>query len=131
MANETKQQAGQAAGSCSGEEEKTEFEPLKILGKIENKEFVDFKDLQISAHCNRVAVIDGHLACVSVLFGDKKPSKEEILEIWKNFKAEPQELDLPFAPQPPIIYKEEENRPQVFTPFAQNVRRRTASRHSG
>ena len=95
-----------------GEEEKTELEPLKILGKIENKEFVEFKDLQISAHCNRVAVTDGHLACVSVLFGDNKPNKEEILEIWQNFKAEPQELDLPFAPQPPIIYKEEDNRPQ-------------------
>ena len=87
----------------SGEEEKTELEPLKILGR---------NDIQISAHCNRVSVIDGHTACVSVLFGEKKPKREEILEIWKNFTSRPQELNLPSAPIQPIIYMEEENRPQ-------------------
>lgn len=95
-----------------GEEEKSEVEPLKILGKIENDKIVNFEGLKISAHCNRVAVIDGHLACVSLLFGDKKPSREEILKIWQEFKGAPQELELPFAPKQAIIYNKEENRPQ-------------------
>lgn len=95
-----------------GEEEKTEQEPLKILGSIENERFVPEPNIQISAHCNRVPVVDGHLACVSVLFTDKKPAKEEILKIWKDFRSAPQELDLPFAPKQPILYRDEENRPQ-------------------
>jgi aspartate-semialdehyde dehydrogenase len=57
-------------------------------------------------------VTDGHTASVNILFKDKKPSKEQILEIWKNFKSAPQELELPFAPIQPIHYIEEENRPQ-------------------
>lgn len=95
-----------------GEEEKTEKEPLKILGEIKNGKFVDKTDLKISATCTRVPVSDGHLACVSIEFKNKKPTKEEIIKIWKNFKGEPQELKLPFAPINPIIYTEEENRPQ-------------------
>jgi len=95
-----------------GEEEKTEKEPLKILGEIKNGKFENKKDLKISATCTRVPVSDGHLACVSIEFKDKKPTKEEIIKIWKNFKGEPQELKLPFAPINPIIYTEEENRPQ-------------------
>lgn len=95
-----------------GEEEKTEEEPLKILGNIKNGKFIDKKDIQISAHCTRVPVTDGHLACVNILFKNKKPTKEKIIEIWRNFKGLPQELKLPFAPICPIIYKEEENRPQ-------------------
>lgn len=95
-----------------GEEEKSELEPLKILGEIKARKFVNFDGIQISAHCNRVPVINGHLACASILFGDKKPDKEEVINIWRNFKSEPQELKLPFAPIPPIVYKEEENRPQ-------------------
>ena len=95
-----------------GEEEKTEKEPLKILGNIKNNKFVNYEGLNISATCTRVPVSDGHLACVSILFKDKKPSKEKIIEIWENFKSVPQELKLPFAPIQPIIYKEEENRPQ-------------------
>jgi aspartate-semialdehyde dehydrogenase len=96
----------------SGEEEKTEQEPLKILGEIKGGTFEDYKGLVISAHCNRVAVSDGHLACVNVLFGKKKPTKEEILKVWKEFRGEPQRLDLPFAPKQPIIYRDEPNRPQ-------------------
>jgi aspartate-semialdehyde dehydrogenase len=96
----------------SGEEEKTEQEPLKILGEIKDGNFVKRKDLKISATCTRVPVSDGHTACVSIEFKDKKPSKEKIIEIWNNFKSIPQELKLPFAPAQPIIYKEEENRPQ-------------------
>jgi aspartate-semialdehyde dehydrogenase len=95
-----------------GEEEKTEEEPLKILGNIKNGKFVNAKDLVISAHCTRVPVTDGHLACVNILFKDKKPTKEQILKIWKDFKGVPQELKLPFAPVQPIIYREEDNRPQ-------------------
>lgn len=95
-----------------GEEEKSEIEPLKILGRIENGEFKNYDQIAISAHCNRVAVIDGHLACVSVKFADKKPSIEQIKEIWRNFKGAPQELELPLAPLQPVIYKEEIDRPQ-------------------
>jgi len=95
-----------------GEEEKTEEEPLKILGKIENDKFILNEDIVVSATCTRVPVIDGHLATVNILFEDKKPTKNEIIKIWTEFKSRPQELDLPFAPTHPIIYKEEENRPQ-------------------
>ncbi len=108
-----------------GEEEKSEREPLKILGKLlgvgeaggEGGDkvgggFVLDDSLQISAHCNRVPVVDGHTACVSLEFGKAKPSKEEILKIWQEFRGVPQELNLPFAPKLAIHYREEENRPQ-------------------
>ena len=78
-----------------GEEEKTETEPLKILGSIRGNGFVNAPGPQISAHCNRVPVVDGHTACVSLEFGGKKPSPEEVRELWKGFRALPQELDLP------------------------------------
>lgn len=99
-----------------GEEEKSEQEPLKILGEAKGGSagwrIVPFKGLAISAHCNRVPVSDGHLATVNVLFGKKKPTRDQILSIWKKFSAEPQKLKLPFAPEQPIIYREEQNRPQ-------------------
>lgn len=95
-----------------GEEEKTEKEPLKILGKIMDGKFVNREGLKISATCTRVPVTDGHTGVVNILFKDKKPTKEQILEIWKNFKSVPQELDLPFAPAQPIHYRDEDNRPQ-------------------
>jgi aspartate-semialdehyde dehydrogenase len=95
-----------------GEEEKTENEPLKILGEIKNGKFEKNKELKISAQCMRVPVSDGHLACVSILFKKKKPTKEQIIKIWNEFKSIPQDLKLPFAPVQPIIYTEEENRPQ-------------------
>ena len=95
-----------------GEEAKSENEPKKILGKIQGNKFVYDDSFKISAHCNRVNTIDGHMACVSVEF-EKKPDEEEILKIWKNFRSLPQELKLPFAPKQPIIYREEENRPQT------------------
>jgi len=100
----------------AGEEEKTEQEPLKILGDIKgesaNRRIAPYEGLAISAHCNRVSVSDGHLACVNILFGKKKPTREQILDVWKKFRAEPQELDLPFAPKQPIIYRDEPDRPQ-------------------
>lgn len=95
-----------------GEEEKTENEPLKILGEIKNGKFEKSKELLISAQCMRVPVSDGHLACVSILFKTKKPTRDQIIKIWKDFKGVPQDLKLPFAPIQPIIYNEEENRPQ-------------------
>jgi len=96
-----------------GEEEKSELEPLKILGRIEDGKIVNDDSLTISAHCNRVAVIDGHMACVSMKFASKKkPSAEEIIGIWREFSAEPQSLGLPSAPVPPIVYREEQDRPQ-------------------
>ncbi|MCP3681415.1 MAG: aspartate-semialdehyde dehydrogenase [bacterium] len=93
------------------EEEKSEKEPRKIMGKIEDGRFVYDESFDISAHCNRVPVIDGHMACVSVEF-NKKPTKEEMLKAWKTFKSKPQELKLPFAPSQAIIYREEDDRPQ-------------------
>lgn len=95
-----------------GEEEKSEQEPLKILGRVENGHIMNDTSIKISAHCNRVSVIDGHTACVSLKFQHKKPTQEEILNIWQAFKAEPQKLQLPFAPEQPIIYREEADRPQ-------------------
>ena len=95
-----------------GEEEKSEREPRKILGKILDGKFIPHQDIIISAHCTRVPVVDGHTACVSVEFGQSKPTKQEILKIWSDFRSVPQELSLPFAPQQPIIYTEEDNRPQ-------------------
>ncbi|MBI5456969.1 aspartate-semialdehyde dehydrogenase [Candidatus Kaiserbacteria bacterium] len=95
-----------------GEEEKTEVEPVKIMGEIKNGKFVDFKGINISAQCMRVPVSDGHLACVSIKFKGKKPSIEEVTKVWKKFKGEPQTLDLPFAPEQPIMYRDEPNRPQ-------------------
>jgi aspartate-semialdehyde dehydrogenase len=96
----------------SGEEEKSEKEPQKILGSVVGEKINNRSTLNISAHCNRVPVVDGHLACVSLKFAEKKPSREEILNIWSNFSSKPQKLNLPFAPLNPITYKEEENRPQ-------------------
>jgi aspartate-semialdehyde dehydrogenase len=95
-----------------GEEEKSEAEPLKILGSIAGNAIVSAKEPLISAHCNRVPVIDGHSACVSLEFGDKKPELDEIKAIWRDFRGPPQELKLPSAPEQPIIYREEPNRPQ-------------------
>jgi aspartate-semialdehyde dehydrogenase len=95
-----------------GEEEKTELEPQKIFGSLVDGKIVHDTSVQISAHCNRVPVIDGHTACVSVEFDGKKPTEAEIIECWKNYSSVPQELNLPSAPKRAIIYKEEADRPQ-------------------
>jgi aspartate-semialdehyde dehydrogenase len=95
-----------------GEEEKTEREPLKILGAIEDGRFVHDDSPNISAHCNRVPVIDGHTACVSLRFKSDRPALGEIITVWRGFEAEPQRLDLPSAPRPPIVYLEGNDRPQ-------------------
>jgi aspartate-semialdehyde dehydrogenase len=94
-----------------GEEEKSEKEPLKILGHIEGDRIVDAKGVKFSAHCNRVNIVDGHTATVSVEF-ERKPTREEIIASWDEFSGEPQELALPSAPKRAIVYRTEENRPQ-------------------
>ncbi len=94
-----------------GEEEKMETEPRKILGKLGDGEIEFEEGMIISAQCNRVAVIDGHLETIQVEF-ENKPTKEEIIEVWNKFKGEPQELGLPFAPEKPIHYFSEPNLPQ-------------------
>ena len=93
----------------SGEEEKMESEPLKILGKFENNK-INFSDMKISAHCNRVSVRDGHLETVSFELY-KKASIEEIKNELINFNPL-KDLNLPSAPKHPIVIKEENNRPQ-------------------
>ena len=95
-----------------GEEEKSEVEPRKIFGKVQNGKIVPDESLKISAHCNRVAVTDGHTACCSIQFAGKKPEMPEIINIWRNFSALPQELKLPSAPVPVLIYRDEIDRPQ-------------------
>ncbi len=94
-----------------GEEEKSEREPLKIWGSVQDGVIVPASLPQISAQCLRVPVADGHTAAVSVSFA-KKPTKEEILSAWKNFSGEPQRLSLPSAPRQFIHYFEEDDRPQ-------------------
>ena len=95
-----------------GEEEKSEIEPLKIWGKIEGDEIVDAVSPAITTQCLRVPVSDGHTAAVFVRF-ENKPTIEQIKEDWKNFKGEPQELELPSAPKQFLNYFEEDNRPQA------------------
>ena len=95
-----------------GEEEKSEQEPLKVWGKIEDGKIVKATSPVITTQCIRVPVTDGHTAAVFVKFRSK-PTKEEILEAWQNFAGEPQALDLPHAPKQFITYFEEDNRPQA------------------
>lgn len=95
----------------SGEEEKSELEPLKIFGTIQGDEIVNNNQMVFSAHCNRVNVQDGHLATVNVAFS-QKPVFDDIIDLWNDFAGEPQKLKLPSAPDKPIIYKTESNRPQ-------------------
>lgn len=89
------------------EEEKSEWEPLKIWGTLQEGSILPANGITISAHCNRVPVLDGHLACVSVKF-EQKPTQAEILRLWKEFKG----VALPSQPEFPIIYREECDRPQ-------------------
>jgi aspartate-semialdehyde dehydrogenase len=95
-----------------GEEEKSEIEPLKILGKITDGVILNDATVQLSAHCNRVAVTHGHTACVSLEFGETIPGLGQIRKLWDDFRGLPQELDLPSAPRRPILYREEADRPQ-------------------
>ena len=95
-----------------GEEEKSEKEPLRIWGKIENGEIVPAQSPVITCQCIRVPVLNGHTAAVFVKFR-KQPTKEQLVEKLVNFKGIPQELELPSAPKQFIQEMEEDNRPQV------------------
>lgn len=96
----------------SGEEEKSEKEPLRIWGKVERGVIVPATSPVITCQCIRVPVLDGHTAAVFVKFR-KKPTKEQLIEKLRNFSGEPQKLGLPSAPKQFIQYLEEDNRPQV------------------
>ena len=96
----------------AGEEEKSEQEPLRLMGKLVDGHIEKAALPVITTQCLRVPVLNGHTAAVFVNF-EKKPTKEEILDRWTNFKGLPQELNLPSAPKQFIQYLEEDNRPQV------------------
>ncbi len=95
-----------------GEEEKSEQEPLKIWGTMENGEIVPAKAPAFTAQCLRVPVTNGHFAAVFVRFANK-PTKEQIIEKWNTFAGRPQELELPSAPKQFLKYFEEDNMPQT------------------
>jgi len=92
------------------EEEKMQQETQKILGHFRG-DHVEPLAAKVSAHCNRVAVVDGHTVTVSVEFSSK-PGEADLRQAFDNFKAAPQERKLPSAPPRPVIYMEEQNRPQ-------------------
>ena len=96
-----------------GEEEKSEKEPLRVLGTLTEKGIALKEDLVISAQCIRVPVLNGHTATVSVSFR-KKPTREELISALRNYKGLPQERNLPSAPKHFIQYLEEDNRPSVL-----------------
>ena len=95
-----------------GEEEKSEKEPLRVLGRVENGEIVCAKEPLISCHCVRVPVLNGHTASVFVKLR-KKAEKQELIERMLSFRGYPQEHNLPSAPKQFIQYLEENDRPQV------------------
>jgi aspartate-semialdehyde dehydrogenase len=95
----------------AGEEEKSEREPLHILGDLTEQGIRPTADLSIAAHCNRVAVREGHMACVSIDLAAPL-SADQILDLWRNYRSIPQQLQLHSAPRQPIHYRSEPNRPQ-------------------
>lgn len=96
----------------AGEEEKSEQEPLRLMGKLVDGKIEKATLPVITTQCLRVPVLNGHTAAVFVNFKNK-PTKEQIIDRWRNFKGLPQELKLPSAPEHFIQYLEEDNRPQV------------------
>ena len=96
----------------SGEEEKSEKEPLRIWGKVEDGQIVPATSPKITCQCVRVPILNGHTAAVFVRFA-KKPTKEQLIAALRDYKGLPQELSLPSAPKQFIQYLEEDNRPQV------------------
>ena len=95
-----------------GEEQKSEVEPMKIWGEVRDGVIVPAERPVITTQCLRVPVSDGHTSAVFVKF-DRKPSKDEIIRAWAEFKGEPQKLGLPSAPKQFLHYFEEDNRPQA------------------
>lgn len=95
-----------------GEEEKMVIESKKMLGTFDGHQFID-AEFALSAHCNRVSTIDGHMETVSVAFHNPPTDESEFLAVWKDWNPLPQQLKLPSAPVPPVIFRPEENRPQT------------------
>ena len=95
-----------------GEEEKSEQEPLKVWGRVENGVIVKAQAPDITAQCIRVPVTNGHTAAVFVTFREK-PSMEEMKALWASYRGRPQELGLPTAPEHFLHYFEEPDRPQT------------------
>jgi aspartate-semialdehyde dehydrogenase len=95
-----------------GEEEKSEQEPLKIWGSIQNDQIVPAARPAITAQCLRVPISNGHMAAVFASFA-RKPDLEEIKQIWASYKGRPQELQLPHAPKQFLHYFEENDLPQT------------------
>lgn len=95
-----------------GEEEKSEKEPMKIWGHIEDGVIKNAEKPSITSQCLRVPVSDGHMAAVFVSF-DKKPTIEQIKDIWANYKGAPQQLELPSAPKQFLHYFEDPSYPQT------------------
>lgn len=95
-----------------GEEEKSEQEPLRVLGEVKDGEIVKAELPKITCQCIRVPVLDGHTAAVFINF-EKKPTKEQLIDKLVNFKGFPQEAALPSAPKQFVQYLKEDNRPQV------------------
>lgn len=93
-----------------GEEQKIETELLKIFGSLSNGK-MEHASFNVSAQCNRVAVSDGHTACVSVKF-KTRPERDDLIKAWKGYSGLPQHLSLPSAPLEPIHYQEGETYPQ-------------------
>jgi aspartate-semialdehyde dehydrogenase len=93
-----------------GEEEKVESEPLKILGSLAG-DCVEPARIRISAQCNRVPVLDGHTETLSVKLRTKA-GPQEVAQVLRRFRSLPQELELPSAPQNPILLLEDQDRPQ-------------------
>jgi aspartate-semialdehyde dehydrogenase len=92
------------------EEEKMEEETKKLLGQVNGSKVIPGA-FAMSAQCNRVAVEDGHTESISIRL-KKKAKPQEIIESWKAYRAEPQELKLPSAPERPVVYLEANDRPQ-------------------
>ena len=98
-----------------GEEEKSEKEPLKLMGHIEGDQIVSADAPAFTAQCIRVPVTNGHLGAVFMDFEGEKPSEEEIIEVWKNYAGRAQELKLPSAPKQFLHYFTEPDRPQIHS----------------
>jgi aspartate-semialdehyde dehydrogenase len=96
--------------NINGEEEKVEWEPLKMLGKLNNNK-IDLADMKFSVHTNRVAVIDGHTVCVSVEFA-QPVSPEDAIQVMRSYQAPASARDLPSSPRPVIRVRDEADRPQ-------------------
>ncbi len=97
----------------SGEEEKVESETLKMLGRWDEGHGFSAAPMVVSAQCNRVATREGHLECASIELG-READPEEIIAAWENYQSEPQQLNLPSAPEHALLYRREPDRPQTL-----------------